>query len=252
MTFTLRPHEVRARVAQAHGLERTELTRVAEDAQLRAATPLPGWTLAHVLASRLVFLRAALRQVQYAQAGETIAFYRTGPDPRTADRRARDEELAVHAVRPAADLVGEVRQATVVLDDVFGRLQDEDWKRPARYRGRGDLGDVLLAAWRECQVHRVDYGLEVRPRDWPQDLCEHMLEYLARRVPDTRTLIMRTPDGHALPLGSGPEVFELRGELTDLTAWLGGRTTDGPVTRPDGSPAPGLDWLRERRPARVA
>lgn len=249
--FSLSPQEVRERVAAAHVLERAELTQITEDAQLRADTPLPGWTLAHVLASRLVFLRAALRQIQYALAGETIAFYRTGPDPRTADRRARDEELAVHAVRPAAELVGEVRQATVVLDDAFTRLGDADWARPARYRGRGDLGDVLLAAWRECQVHRIDYGLGVRPRDWPQDLCEHMLEYLARRVPDRRTLIMRTPDGQVRRLGSGPETVELRGELTDLAAWLGGRAQDGPVTLPDGSPAPGLDWLRERRPARV-
>lgn len=254
MPYSLNPADLRKVVADAHARERAELAALAEDARIRVGTPLPGWTRAHVLASRLVFLRAALRQIQYALAGETTAFYRTGADPKAADKAARDEELASHAARPAADLVAEVGQATVVLDDAFARLTPDDWTRPARYRGGGTLTDVLFAAWRECEVHRVDYGLEVRPRDWSAEFCEHMLDYLARRVPADLSLRLCTPDGAARTVGSGGEVLEVHGALTDLAAWLGGRTPDGRLTTADGHAAPELSRVRNRRaaPARAA
>ena len=252
MSYSLRPADLTKVVADAHTRERAELAALAEDAQIQVNTLLPGWTRAHVLASRLVFLRAALRQVQYALAGETVAFYRTGPNPKAADKAARDEELAIHAARPAPDLVAEVSQATVVLDATFAALAPREWELPARYRGGGTLADVLLAAWRECEVHRVDYGLGILPRDWSPEFCEHMLDYLTRRVPEGMSLRLCTPDGAVRVLGSGGEVLEVHGALTDLAAWLGGRTPDGRLTTPDGDDAPRLSLLRERQTAHAA
>ncbi|WP_245238550.1 maleylpyruvate isomerase family mycothiol-dependent enzyme [Streptomyces sp. MZ04] len=186
---------------------------------------LPGWTRAHLLAARLAFLHAALRQIDYARARRTTAFYRAGPDPRAADRAGRDSEVEANAGRPAEDLVTAVCDATLVIDRAWSHLGRAAWVSPARYRGRGTLLDVLFAGWREAEVHMVDYDLGRRPADWSPALCVHLIDYLSRRVPDGLRLDLSAPGGESWTLGHG-EPVRVHGTLSDLAAWLGGRATD--------------------------
>ncbi|MFF0018052.1 maleylpyruvate isomerase family mycothiol-dependent enzyme [Streptomyces sp. NPDC005374] len=219
------PEEIVERVRDAHARERRLIGALAEE-QIRVPSPLPGWSRAHLLAARPTFLHAALRQIDYGRAGRTTPFYRGGTDPREADRAGRDAEVEANAALPAEDLVQAVGAATAVLDDAWSRLGPADWARPARYRGRGMLLDVLFASWRESEVHMVDYDLGPRPADWSAEFCSHLLDYLARRVPKGMCLELSTPDDRRWSLGRG-EPVRVRGALTDLAAWLGGRALDG-------------------------
>lgn len=225
-TGSAQPQEIVARLVDAHARERA-LVAPLTAGDLAAASPLPGWTRGHLLGARLSFVHAALRQIQYARAGRTTPFFRGGADPRAADREGRDAEVAAHVALPAADLVRAVAEATEVLDTAWSAVGAEDWARPARYRGRGTLLDVLLASWRESEVHIVDYALGPRPADWSEAFCLHLFGYLERRVPDGMLLELSVPDGRSWRLGRGKEPVRVRGALTDLAAWLGGRELDG-------------------------
>src|SRR5260221_641413 len=194
MADSASPEDIVGLVKDAHDRERRLVDALTEE-QIRVPSPLPGWTRAHLLAVRLAFLHAALRQIDYGLADKTTAFHRAGPDPRQADRDGRDAEVAANVDRPARELVRDVQDATLVVDRAWSRLGPGDWERPARYRGRGTLLDVLHACWRESEVHVVDYELGPRPADWSPEFCTHLLDYLARRVPEGMRLELSTPDG---------------------------------------------------------
>jgi maleylpyruvate isomerase len=222
------PEEIIEWVRDAHARERRLVETLTEE-QIRVASPLPGWSRAHLLGARLAFLHAALRQIDYGLADRTTPFYRAGSDPRAADRAGRDAEVEAGAGLPADVLVRAVMDATEVLDLAWTRPGPADWARPARYRGRGTLLDVLYAAWRESEVHMVDYDLGPRPADWSEEFCVHLLGYLARRVPPGTRLELSSPGGGAWSLGRG-EPIQVHGALPDLAAWLGGRTPEGRLT----------------------
>jgi maleylpyruvate isomerase len=226
------PEKIVELVKAAHTDERLLIDTLTEE-KIRVTSPMPGWTRGHLLSCRLVFLRSALRPSEAAREGRTIAFYQDGPDPRAADRAGRDAEFEATVGRPAAELVGEVQRATVTLDQAWSRLGPSDWARPARYRGRGTLLDVLFACWRESEVHMVDYQLGARPADWSAEFCVHLLDYLARRVPKGLRLELTADENQTWSLGQGDPV-RVRGALTDLAAWLGGRELDGPLQSSTG------------------
>lgn len=224
-TGSASPEEIVERVREAHARERALIAPLLEQ-DLRVASPLPGWTRGHLLAARLAFMHAALRQIHYALADRTTPFHRGGSDPRAADRAGRDAEVDAHVALPAADLVRAVTETTEVLDHAWSLPGPDDWARPARYRGRGTLLDVLFASWRESEVHIVDYELGPRPGDWSEAFCLHLFGYLERRVPEGMLLELSAGDGRTWRLGRG-EPVRVRGALTDLAAWLGGRSLDG-------------------------
>lgn len=222
-------------MAAAHERERSLIDRLT-DGQARASSALPGWTRGHVLGARLAFLRAASRQVTNAMAGRLAEeFYDGG-------RAGRDAEIEAHADRPADDLVLEVTQAAKALDRAWSTMSPSDWDRPIMYRGRGPLTDLLRASWREVEVHRVDLDLGVRPSDWSAEFCAELFDFLTPRAPAGVQLRLVTPDGGAWVLGTG-EPVAIRGALTDLAAWLSGRSPDGPVESPTGT-LPPLQRLR--------
>jgi maleylpyruvate isomerase len=231
----LSPDDLVVRVAAAHERERLLLDHLT-DSQVRAASALPGWTRGHVLAARLAFLRAASRQVTHAMAGRmTEEFYDGG-------RAGRDAEIDANAGRPADDLVLEVTQAAKALDRAWSAMGPIDWDRPIMYRGRGPLTDLVRASWREVEVHRVDLDLGIRPSDWSADFCAELFDFLTPRIPAGVQARLVTPDGRTWKLGTG-EPVEIRGALTDLAAWLSGRSPAGPVESSTGT-LPELQRLR--------
>jgi maleylpyruvate isomerase len=231
-TGSARPQEIVERVGEAHERERALIAPLTP-ADLAVASPLPGWSRAHLLAARLAFTHAALRQIHYASADRTTPFYRGGTDPRAADRAGRDAEVAAHVALPAEELVRAVVAATEVLDRAWSLVGPGDWARSARYRGRGTLLDVLFASWRESEVHIVDYELGRRPSGWSEAFCLHLFGYLERRVPEGVLLELSAEDGRTWRLGSG-EPVRVRGPLTDLAAWLAGRSLDGALVCESG------------------
>jgi maleylpyruvate isomerase len=234
----VRNEDVAVRIRAAHGRELGLITGMTQE-RVAEASALPGWTRGNVLAARLIFARAVNRQVECALAGEVIDFYDGG-------KPGRNAAIEDHAGRPAEDLVPEVIGEIQTMDAWWSRVRPPDWDRPGRYRGAGTLVDVLYASWRETEIHSVDYRLGITTAAWSFAFCEHLFDWLAPRLPEGVQAELITPRGQSWVLGAGDRI-RIRGEVTDLAAWLAGREPEGPVESSTGA-LPELRRLSIGRP----
>jgi maleylpyruvate isomerase len=133
----------------------------------------------------------------------------------------------------------QVREATTDLVRAWDEVGPDDWARPVRHR-ESTLRDTVYAGWRELEVHTVDLALDPTSGDWSHEFCLHLLDFLRPRTPDDTRLVLQSGET-TWENGTG-EPRVLTGKLTDLTAWLAGRTPQGPI---DGD-------LPQLKPARDA
>lgn len=190
-------------------------TAMTED-DVRAPSELPDWTRGHVLAHISGISHAMARQLEYAARGETVELYDGGLEGRTqAIDMAAGNTLEEH--RAALDAA--LRRVLVA----FGELDDAGWQRPIAYRG-GVVFDGGLALWRELTIHAADLGMGRGPETWGVPFCEHLLDFLAARVPEDQRFVLQPLGLPQVTIGSGPSSTVIGGMLTDLAAWLAGRT----------------------------
>jgi maleylpyruvate isomerase len=214
------PGAVRAAVLDGHARLRGLLGGLGDEA-VREPSALPGWSRAHVLAHLAGVCRALTRQARYALRGELVEVYDGG-------RPARDAAIEAGALRSADELRGDLAGALTGAQSLWAAVGGDDWSRPVRYRD-GDVRAVLLAWWRELEIHTADLRLGSGPEQWPRELCAHLLVFLGPRAPEGTRLILEAADGpERYAHGSGTEVA-VRGDLRDLAAWLAGRTAPGPL-----------------------
>ncbi|MFE0379220.1 maleylpyruvate isomerase family mycothiol-dependent enzyme [Streptomyces inhibens] len=231
--------EVRAEV-EAGQLRLRALLPALTDAQVREPSALPGWSRAHVLSHIEGIGLAMARQARYALRGELI-------EPYDGGRPARAAGIEAGAVRDAAALGHAVRAALTEASAAWAAIGPADWSRPVHYRD-GDLRTALLCWWRELEIHTADAEIGHGPRDWPPELCRHLLDHLAPRAPKDLHLVLEATDGSLTRhYGSGPaQAVTVRGPLTDLAAWMTGRAPHQPLDcRRSGAKAPLpelLDW----------
>jgi maleylpyruvate isomerase len=190
------------------------------DDDARAASALPGWSRGHVLTHLAELAGALTRQVTFAMAGRLVDLYDGG-------RPGRAAAIEAGADRSAAELVDAVTSSSAGLEAAMSTV--DDWTRPIRYRD-GTLTDVALAWWREVEIHTVDLALGYDHTRWTTDFCHHLIESRADRA-----LTIVTPE-RTWTVGAG-EPVTVRGDLTDVAAWLAGRphgpvTTSGPAEPP--------------------
>ncbi len=210
------------------------------DARVAAASPLPGWTVGHVLAHLVGVGSSVARQIEHARAGRLVAFYDGGMP-------ARDAAIEAAAGASAEDHVRDVRAAALRVESAFAALGDDDWGASIQHRN-GTVLTVAHAWWRELGIHLTDLELGVTNAVWSPALCEHLVRYLAPRVPEGTRLALRptdavggthtSADGAAgWDLGSG-ELLTVQGAAGDLAALIAGREPVGIVEiRRDGAPA---------------
>ncbi|WP_081709850.1 maleylpyruvate isomerase family mycothiol-dependent enzyme [Arthrobacter sp. 35W] len=186
------------------------------DADIRTATELPGWTRGHVLAHLCGVANGFTRQVEYAQRGESIELYDGGPS-------GRNQAIEMAAGHTAAEHSADLDAALERLLKAFGSLDDDGWQLPIAYRG-GVAYDGALALWRELVIHLADLGVGRGPETWSKEFCLYLFDFLTPRVPaDTRLKLL--PLGMApLTLGAGEKSVSVSGMITDIAAWLAGRT----------------------------
>jgi maleylpyruvate isomerase len=217
--------EVRSAVIRLNGVL-AEL----DEAAVRASSGLPGWSRGHVMIHLANFSRAMKRQVDEALAGRLIDMYDGG-------RPARDAAIEAGAGQSAEELKRQVREASTDLVRAWDEVGMDDWARPVRHR-ESALRDTVYAGWRELEVHTVDLALEPTSDDWSHEFCLHLLDFLRPRTPDNTRLVLRSSET-TWESGAG-EPCVLSGKLTDLTAWLAGRTPQNPIDGdlPDLKPWP--------------
>ncbi len=186
------------------------------DEDVVATTELPGWTRGHVLAHLTHVSNAVARQVEYALRGERIDFYDGGQGGRT-------QAIEMHAGRGAREhqeaLTAGLSRALGLLDG----LDDAQWQLPISYRN-GVVRDGALAYWRELVIHLADLQVGRGPETWSKEFCLYLLEFLTPRVPED-THLKLLPLGLApMTVGTGENAVSISGMLTDIVAWLAGRT----------------------------
>ena len=183
---------------------------------VKAPSELPGWTRGHVLAHIAGIANAMARQLEFAARGESVELYDGGYEGRTsAIEMAAGHSLAEHR----ADLDAALERALRAFD----ALDAAGWRAPITYRG-GVVFDGGLALWRELVIHATDLGTGRGPETWSRPFCEHLFEFLAARVPEGQRFVLQPLGLPPVAIGSGGRSTVINGMLTDIAAWLAGRT----------------------------
>ncbi|NUT95295.1 MAG: maleylpyruvate isomerase family mycothiol-dependent enzyme [Saccharothrix sp.] len=201
-----------------------ELVADLTDDQAREPSVLPGWTRGHVLAHVEGVTEAMARQAE--NEGTKL-------EPYPGGRPARDAAIEAKAGRSAAEHREAIAAAVARLEKAWAGVRD--WSTPVGYRD-GTMEGTAYAVWREVAIHTFDLGLG--PVVFEPEFCEHVVDFLAKRVPDGIRLTLASP-GRKWTIGEG-EPHELRGEATDLVVWLAGREPLGEISgpRPELNPWP--------------
>ena len=183
-----------------------------DDATVRQATALPGWTVAHLLAHLARNADSHRRRARGAARGETVDQYPGG-------YAGRAQEIETDAGRPAAELVGDVIVSGELLTATWQSLPASAWGVVTRDVGGRELPlrELPCRRWQELEIHLVDLGVGLTHREWSDDFVGVWLPRLRS------TLRSRLPPDAPAP---EPGTLDERDEL----AWLFGRF------RPQGLP----------------
>lgn len=177
---------------------------------------LPGWTRGHVLAHIAHVSNAVARQVEYALKGELIEFYDGGQGGRT-------QAIEMNAGHTAAEHREYISTAFTRALGVLGGLSEDQWSLSVSYRN-GDVRGVALAYWRELVIHFADLQLGRGPETWSKEFCLYLIEFLTARVPEDLQLKLLPLGLEPMTIGAGENTVSVQGMITDIAAWLSGRT----------------------------
>ena len=178
------------------------------DADLRAPSTLPGWSVGNLVAHVAANGDALVNLVTWAKTGIENPMY-AGPSDR-ADGIAKGDTLS------AAEALAWLDRSITALDIAMDGLTDEEWTHEV-VTAQGRTVPATEIPWmrtREVMVHAVDLARAVSFADLPTEFCEALIA----------------------------DILTKRGELTlpegspqDLAAWLAGRPhglTDAPELGP--------------------
>lgn len=155
------------RAAQGALVARTEDIT---DAEARAPSRLPGWSVGHVLTHIARNGDSVARRLEGVARGEIVDQY-----PGGYEGRAADIERGAH--RPAPELVADLLATHERIEAAIGLLGGDAWDGLSRDVG-GDLTparDLIAARWREVEVHHVDLGRGYEPDQWPAAFVRRLL-----------------------------------------------------------------------------
>jgi len=202
------------------------------DADIPAASALPGWTRGHVLAHLTGICNAMARQLEYASRGETVELYDGGQEGRNkaidtaaghdAATHLADLNTALERVLKAFDSLNVAEAAATESSTEASAASGATWQTPISYRG-GVVLDGGLALWRELVIHTADLGTGYGPETWSRQFCEHLFEFLSARVPETHRLVLQPLGLAPVTIGNGGRSVVVSGMITDIAAWLAGR-----------------------------
>ncbi len=149
-----------------------------DEARLRVASRLPGWTVGHVLTHLARNAESHTRMLRAAQDSRVVPQYPGGAEQRAAD-------IEAGAARPAARVCADVRDTATELERTWSAMT------PTAWAGHGLAGPIEwpcsllpLHRWREVEVHHADLGLGYTPADWPDEYVRADLPHAVAGLPD--------------------------------------------------------------------
>jgi maleylpyruvate isomerase len=225
-TVTPRPEQVLA--WQAEGTRLVERAVAAlTDADLAAASALPGWTRAHLVAHLARNADALVNLLDWAATGE--------PHPMYAAPGRREQDIEASAAQQPDVLRADLWAADARLAKAVADLPAVAWAARVRSAQGRDIPatEVPWLRVREVWVHLVDLGGRWTPADLPADLIGPLLV-------DVTTALGRKPDAPAVALVADDGTRN----------WAIGRwdIDTAPMATVTGSPAGLLGWATGRTP----
>ena len=149
---------------------------------------LPDWSVGHVLTHLARNADSIVHRLDAMTRGELVPQYEGGSAGRAAD-------IERGASRSAPEILDDLVTACDRLDAFLLQLPLSVWSTQV-LAGIGTkmvpTTRLVLARWREVEVHHVDLGLGYTPAQWPVALVERMLPDLLHDLPtrtDGRTLL---------------------------------------------------------------
>lgn len=148
------------------------------DADARAASLLPGWTVGHVLTHLARNADSHARRISGALDGLDLPKYAGG-------NKQREAEIEAGAGRPADELVADLEASELRLEQVFDRYTAAGAPN-GHFLGGEDYGVLACPAHRlrEIEMHHVDLGLGYTSADWPEEYVAWDLQTLLAGVPE--------------------------------------------------------------------
>jgi maleylpyruvate isomerase len=191
------------------------------------ASPLPGWTVGHVLTHVARNADAYTNLLIWARTGvETPAY----PTP-----TARVEGIEAGAGRPLQDQIDDIRTAHERFADAAAAMPAEAWTFHLPSTG-ASAAAVPWARLREVEVHHVDLGAGYSPADWPDAFALRLLREIVSGAAGEPSIVLR-PNGidHSLTIGNPDGAPVVSGPTRAIAAWLAGRADGADLTvSPDG------------------
>jgi maleylpyruvate isomerase len=203
----------------------------------RAASLLPDWSRAHVVA------HLALNAEGMARALRGVVADPRDDEPRTMydSDDQRDQDIAELSGTEHSAIRDRLLAGITLLQEAIEAVPDDEWKtRIERTPG----GRTIRAAafpgmrWRELEIHHVDLDAGYTCADWTLPFAEHLLDAMAKRIAapssfevrpheSARTWVIGDADAeYPVPVVTGP--------ATDLAWWLTGRQTPDTVSCTQG------------------
>jgi maleylpyruvate isomerase len=212
------------------------------DDDARAASRLPGWSRAEVLAHLARNADGIRGMVEGASRGERVAMCPGGAEQRSAGIAAgRDEEAAV--------LRTDLRRASDQLMEAWCALPDDAWERRGQASVERTMRDFVWVRLKEVEIHHVDLDLGYDTSDWPVPFVSSALDEIfstfSQRAAPSRPLVdvdyrvVATDHDRAWRVAlRGDEIAiraddgdtadgEARGWGCDVVAWMFGRDPRG-------------------------
>jgi maleylpyruvate isomerase len=160
--------------------------RILTEPDLRAASLLPGWTRAHVLAHLARGADAMRNLLVGARSGQHRPAY--------ASAEARQADIEYGAGLPPKELTADLAGSAMAWRTIARQLPDEAWRVPVRVLDSVPFPAAQLLTRRlvEVELHHCDLGAGYTPADWPAafaavELAEPMRSQRQDRLSSTRT-----------------------------------------------------------------
>ncbi|TMC49233.1 MAG: maleylpyruvate isomerase family mycothiol-dependent enzyme [Chloroflexi bacterium] len=211
-----------------------------DDAEMRARSELPGWSIGHVLTHVARNGESHLRRARGALEGHMVPQYVGGSEGRNA-------EIEGGASRPAREVLADLRSVCDALAATWAEMTPEAWARRIDFMGGEPRPAATGPTARlvEVEVHHVDLGRGYQPADWLAAGVNGILGYivaaLARRAGDVRGekaswhlhrtdgegewVVRRDTGGSTVSAKHVKADCAVRGPGYALVAWLMGRRT---------------------------
>ena len=160
--------------------------RILTEPDLRAASLLPGWTRAHVVAHVARGADAMRHLLVGVRSGRGRSAY--------ASAEAWQADIEYRAGLRPTDLADDLAGSAMALRTVARQLPDARWGHPVLIPGSAPFpaAELLVRRLVEVELHHCDLGAGYAPADWPaafaaMELAEPMRSQRRDRLTSTRT-----------------------------------------------------------------